>query len=77
MYSESRDFLVNTLHSIAKNLHYFNKINVSNKSIVVVIIQDGIMKMQEDMVEFYSEQDYSNNGTFKLALRRHIINQQT
>ncbi|KAL4443113.1 hypothetical protein ABPG74_002180 [Tetrahymena malaccensis] len=55
MYSESREFLENTLYHIYQNQKGFLKIGLKDFQICVVVIQDGIMKMKEETVDFYTE----------------------
>ncbi|EAR87844.2 chitin synthase (macronuclear) [Tetrahymena thermophila SB210] len=76
MYGEPKDFLVNTLRGIHANLQHFEKMGISSKQIVVVIFQDGIMKMKEEMVDYFSELDILQNRELALVRRRQIIKQQ-
>ncbi|KAL4456824.1 hypothetical protein ABPG73_002271 [Tetrahymena malaccensis] len=76
MYGEPRAFLENTLSSIAANLPQFAKLGISQKQIVVVVLQDGIMKMKEEMEEFYNEQDKFLERKYYLNERRFMIEQQ-
>ncbi|KAL4466748.1 hypothetical protein ABPG74_010345 [Tetrahymena malaccensis] len=76
MYAEPKDFLVNTLRGIYSNLKHFEKMGISSKQIVVVIIQDGIIQMVEEMVNFFSELDIKQGRTLELVRRRQIIQQQ-
>ncbi|EAR85461.1 chitin synthase (macronuclear) [Tetrahymena thermophila SB210] len=55
MYSESREFLENTLYHIYQNQKGFLQIGLKDFQICVVVIQDGIMKMKEESVDFYTE----------------------
>ncbi|KRW99162.1 hypothetical protein PPERSA_07405 [Pseudocohnilembus persalinus] len=58
MYAEDRKMLEKTLKGIQKNVRNFNlQYNISPEQIVVVVLQDGIMKMQEEMVDFFCEKD--------------------
>ncbi|KAL4476141.1 hypothetical protein ABPG74_009874 [Tetrahymena malaccensis] len=76
MYGEPKDFLVNTLRGIYKNLKHFESMGISSKQIVVVIFQDGIMKMKEEMVDFFSELDIIQKRDLELVKRRQVIQQQ-
>ncbi|KAL4488449.1 hypothetical protein ABPG72_013017 [Tetrahymena utriculariae] len=55
MYSESREFLENTLYHIYQNQKGFLQIGLKDFQICIVVLQDGIMKMKEESVNFYTE----------------------
>ncbi|KAL4499716.1 hypothetical protein ABPG72_017256 [Tetrahymena utriculariae] len=76
MYGEPKDFLINTLRGIHANLNNFEKMGISSRQIVVVIFQDGIMKMQSQMVDFFSGLDSLHKRELALVRRRQIIQQQ-
>ncbi|KAL4509921.1 hypothetical protein ABPG72_010114 [Tetrahymena utriculariae] len=76
MYAEPKDFLINTLRGIYSNLKHFEEMGISSKQIVVVIIQDGIIQMMDEMVNFFSELDIKQGRTLELVRRRQIIQQQ-
>lgn len=77
MYSEERVFLEQTLYSISRNLEGFKELGLKDFQIVVVVIQDGIMKMKEEVVDFYCDLE---GGTWiesrNLKLRRYEIQRQ-
>ncbi|KAL4499711.1 hypothetical protein ABPG72_017251 [Tetrahymena utriculariae] len=76
MYGEPKDFLINTLRGIHANLKHFENMGISSRQIVVVIFQDGIMKMQSQMVDFFSGLDILHKRELSLVRRRQIIQQQ-
>lgn len=61
MYGEDREFLERTLEGVHKNLRGFKKLGVENEQIVVVVIQDGIMKMQNEMEDYFTYLDEQLN----------------
>ncbi|KAL4500526.1 hypothetical protein ABPG72_002950 [Tetrahymena utriculariae] len=77
MYSEERVFLEQTLYHIFKNMSGFEDIGLKDFQIVVVVIQDGIMKMKEEVVDFYCDLEGENiNVDRNLKLRRYEIAKQ-
>lgn len=57
MYAEDRQMLKNTLKGIQRNVKNFKEYNISQEQIVVVVIQDGILKMQGEMEDLFNELD--------------------
>lgn len=77
MYSEERVFLEQTLYHIFKNMKGFEETGIKDFQIVVVVIQDGIMKMKEEVVDFYCDLEGTNmNPHRNLKLRRYEIKRQ-
>ncbi|EGR27608.1 hypothetical protein IMG5_193390 [Ichthyophthirius multifiliis] len=76
MYAEKRNFLENTLIHIQNNLEEFKKHGVSNQQIVVVVLQDGIMKMKQETVDFYSQIDDGLQREQYLQNRINLIKDQ-
>ncbi|EAR87998.1 chitin synthase (macronuclear) [Tetrahymena thermophila SB210] len=77
MYAEERAFLENTLRHIYNNIEFFEKeAGVHQSQIAVVVLQDGIMKMRQETVDFYSHIDESLKRPCHLQNRRNIIDQQ-
>lgn len=56
MYNESLELFLKTLQGIQSNLPGFNQIGISPERIVVVVIQDGIMKMDKSVVEYFDKE---------------------
>ncbi|KAL4500529.1 hypothetical protein ABPG72_002953 [Tetrahymena utriculariae] len=78
MYSEDRHFLEQTLLHIQNNLKGFQELGVQNFQIVVAVIYDGIMKVKEEVVDFYSELERGENIDLdrNLKTRRELIQNQ-
>ncbi|EAR90456.3 chitin synthase (macronuclear) [Tetrahymena thermophila SB210] len=78
MYSEDRHFLEQTLLHIQKNLQGFSELGVQNFQIVVAVIYDGIMKIKEEVVEFYCELEKGESIDLdrNLKTRRELIQNQ-
>ncbi|KAL4468650.1 hypothetical protein ABPG74_005153 [Tetrahymena malaccensis] len=78
MYSEDRHFLEQTLLHIQKNLKGFSELGVQNFQIVVAVIYDGIMKIKEEVVDFYSELEKGESVDLdrNLQARRELIQNQ-
>ncbi|KAL4468647.1 hypothetical protein ABPG74_005150 [Tetrahymena malaccensis] len=77
MYSEERVFLEQTLYHIFKNMRGFEEIGLKDFQIVVVVIQDGITKMKEEVVDFYCDLEGQNRNVDRnLKLRRYEIAKQ-
>ncbi|KAL4468651.1 hypothetical protein ABPG74_005154 [Tetrahymena malaccensis] len=78
MYSEERNFLEQTLLHIQNNLKGFQELGVQDFQVVVAVIYDGIMKVKEEVVDFYLQLD-SENGfdpNKNLKMRREVIQNQ-
>jgi precorrin-6B methylase 1 len=52
MYNEDKDMLNNTLQGIGENIVQLYKQGVDPDKIVVVIVQDGIEKMDKSILPF-------------------------
>ncbi|EAR90455.2 chitin synthase (macronuclear) [Tetrahymena thermophila SB210] len=78
MYSEERNFLEQTLLHIQNNLKGFQELGVQDFQVVVAVIYDGIMKVKEEVVDFYLEIDSENgyNLDKNLKRRREVIQSQ-
>lgn len=74
MYSEERVFLEQTLFHIFRNMKGFEQIGLKDFQIAVVVLQDGIMKMKEEVVDFYCDLEGLNmNPNRNLKMRRYEI----
>lgn len=61
MYSESRDEYENTIYGIHENLKTFKKAGICNEDIAVIVLMDGIKKVDPSMKEIFKEQDSVKN----------------
>ena len=57
MYSETRDEYENTIFGIHENLKVFKEAGICNEDIAVVVLMDGIKKLDASMKEIFKEED--------------------
>lgn len=57
MYSEDREQYENTIYGIHENLKEFKKVGICNEDIAVVVLMDGIMKVDPSIREIFKEED--------------------
>ena len=61
MYSESRDEYENTIFGIHQNLKAFKHAGICNEDIAVIVLMDGIKKVDPSMKELFKEEDAVKN----------------
>jgi hypothetical protein len=57
MYNEPKEALKLTLLGIYKNLKHLAEMGIKDNEIGVVLIQDGILKCDESVIDYYAEMD--------------------
>ncbi len=57
MYNEKLDSLEKTLNGIYENLEGFENLGLGYYEIMVIVLQDGIMKMDSSVSDFYKKID--------------------
>ena len=61
MYSESREEYENTIFGIHQNLKAFKHAGICNEDIAVIVLMDGIKKVDPSMKELFKEEDAVKN----------------
>jgi hypothetical protein len=53
MYSEDKRMLKDTLHGISRNIANLIKSGIAQDQIVVIVVADGIEKLDQSIVDYF------------------------